>query len=273
MSYDNVLDRTPTGPDLHVTATGRILLTTTVVNNGGSYYRRPHLAYSDNGGVTWTVVGEILSRFDEWDTPCKSMEVDGSIYLSHYGGYTTDLGGVYRVGLTVSSDNGATWSSSDEVANGGAYGLQFEEPGLFKLPSSGRIVMLIRTDQRAQILLADVDAIGNTWHAPTVVARGYSCASAAVFADDTLLLCQRWPINGLGGQGCAFYSIKRESNGLVRVSPPAFLDPLCPVDGSRRHMYGDGVALDSSRAIFVWSHDDGTYTGEATIYEAEVSIA
>lgn len=272
MSYDNVLDRTPTGPDLFVTSTGRIVLTTTVVNNGGSYYRRPHLAYSDDGGVTWTVVGEILSRYDYWDTPCKAVEIGGTIYLTHYGGMETDLGSTYRAGLTASSDNATTWELSDEIANGANYGLQFEEPGIYKLPSSGRIVVLLRTDQRSQILMADTASVGGAWHAPTVVGRGYACASAAVFSDDTMLLCQRWPANDLGGQGAAFYCLRRETSGIVRASPPAFLDPLCPRTGTRRQMYGEGVALNSTTALYVWAHDDGTYVGESTIYEAEVSI-
>lgn len=270
MSYDAINNRAPGDPDLCVTSTGRILVTTTFTNHGGSTYRQPHLAYSDDGGVTWTVVGAILARFGLWDTPGKAVDIDGTIYLSHYGRESGDSG--YRVGLTASSDDGTTWSSGALLFNGNTYaGRQFEEPGLRVLPS-GVVVAAMRVDYHWQIMLSHADSIGGTWRVPFGFATGCGKAEFCVFPDDTMLFCQRWEANALGGQAVVMYTAKLDSDSVLSVSRPVFFDPLAPLGTTRRQMYAGIEALTASKALVVWATDDGTFTGESTLYEAEVSI-
>lgn len=268
-SYDVGTNRAPADPDLLVTSTGRILLFTTRINNGGSFWRKPEIWYSDDDGATWTQ-GTIGLRFAAWSTPCKAAIVGSDIYLVQYGKASSgDVG--YQAGLMVSSDNGATWSSSDLIASGIAVNYSYEEPGLVQL-SDGRIVCILRTDERQQLMLSSVDAIGGTWRFPTTFGRGYAKAGFALFADDTMLFCQRWPGAATGGWGLTFYSAKLGSDGVITTSQPAFLDPGCLPAGSRRMMYAGLEALNANTALAVWSTDDGTYTGEASIYEAEIAV-
>lgn len=272
MSYDSDLHRSPADPDLVVAPNGDLIVTTTFVNDGGSAYRRPHLARSTDGGVTWSAHAEILSRFGAWDTPCGACVVGSRLWLAHYGGEEGDSTG-YRAGLTYSDDSGVTWSLGAEVANGGSTGLEFEEPGIGVLPD-GRIVMALRTDGRAQIFLTHATTPGGTWRLPTAVARGYGKAAFAVMPDGTMLFCQRAPANGSGGQPAAFYTLRLSSSGIVRGSRTAYLDPSCDQETDRAHMYGDAEPLDESTAVVVWAGARGNhYTGGADILEAEVSIA
>lgn len=271
MAYDVGADRSPADPDLFLTSTGRLLLTTTYVNNGGAYYRQPHLSISDDGGATWTAHEAILSRFAEWDSPCRAVEIAGRIWLAHYGGEVGDVG-FYRVGLTYSDDDGETWSAGPEIASGAATGMPFEEPGLAVLPD-GRVLCVMRTDTRAQIFISYAADPAESWSLPTTVGRGYGKAVVSVDSSGAMCLIQRWPANVDGGQGVAFYSLELGDDGVVRGSMPAFLDPDCPRDGTRSQMYGTLVSTGAGRLLALWSTAGGNhYTQGATIYEAEVAI-
>lgn len=270
MTYDAELDRSPADPDLAVAPNGDLLVTTTYVNNGGSAYRRPHLARSTDGGVTWSAHAEILSRFGAWDTPCGACVVGSRLWLAHYGGEEGDSTG-YRSGLTYSDDSGTSWSLGPEIANGGATGLEFEEPGIGLLPD-GRVVAALRTDNRAQIFLTHADAPGGSWRLPTVAARGYGKAVFGVMPDGTLLFCQRAPANGAGGQPAAFYTLKLDASGTVRGSRTAYLDPDCGPGTELAQMYGRAVALDATTAVVVWAvARGGHYVDGCNIFEAEIS--
>lgn len=271
MAYDVVLDRSPADPDICLTSTGRLLLTTTYVNNGGAAYRKPHLSRSDDGGATWTAHAEILARFGAWDSPCQAIEIDGRIWLAHYGGEAGDVG-FYRVGLTYSDDDGVTWSLGPEIASGAVTGLPFEEPGLGVLPD-GSVLCLMRTDTEAQIFASRAAAPAGPWSLPTTVGRGYGKAAFGVDASGPLLLIQRWPANADGGQGAAFYALEVGADGVVRGSMPAFLDPDCSRNGLAAQMYGASVPLGGGRFAAFWARATGNhYTQGCRLLEAEVQI-
>lgn len=271
MAYDAINDRSPADPDLFVTSSGRYLLTTTYVNNGGVYYRQPHASISDDAGNTWGAHSAILSRFAAWDSPCRAVEIDGRIWLAHYGGEPGDVG-FYRVGLTYSDDDGSTWTAGPQIASGALTGMQFEEPGLGALPD-GRVVCAMRTDSRSQVFVSFADNPSGAWSLPTTVARGYGKAAFSVNASGTMLLIQRWPENDSGGQGVAFYVLEIGADNVVRGSRPAFLDPLCPRTGTRSQMYGTSTILANGTIVAVWSSAGGNhYTEGATIYEAEIAV-
>lgn len=271
MEYDAVNGRAPTDPDLLVTSTGRIIVTTTFQNDGGSAYRKPHLVYSDDGGTNWTTVGEITSKFSGFDSPCKAVEIDGTIYLAHYGQEPGDSG--YRIGLTKSANDGTAWSAGSLLFNGNSFASrQFEEPGIRVLPG-GSVAVAMRVDFHWQTVLSVADSIGGTWRVPFGFAAGCGKADFGVFPGGEMLFCQRHPINGVGGQAVVFYTAKIGSDGVIAVSKAAYLDPLAQLGTTRRQMYGGVEVLSATKAIAVWATDDGTNAGEATIYEAEVSIA
>lgn len=268
-SYDVGTDRAPADPDLLVTSTGRILLFTTRVNNGGSFWRRPEIWRSDDGGTTWTQ-GTIGLRFAAWSTPCKAVQIGSTIYLVQYGKEASgDVG--YQAGLMASADDGVTWASSDLIASGIAVNYSYEEPGIAQL-SDGRIVCILRTDERQQLMLSSVDAIGGTWRFPSTFARGYAKAGFALFPDDRMLFCQRWPGASTGGWGVAFYTAKLGADGVIATSQPAFLDDECLPGGSTRMMYAGLEAISDTTALVAVSVDDGTYTGRAWIRVGLVSI-
>lgn len=269
-AFDEVNGWAPADPDMIVTSTGRILVTTTFSNLEGTYYRRPHLAYSDDSGATWTVVGEVLSKFGLFDTPSKAVEIGGVVYLTHYGQEPGDSG--YRVGFTTSADDGLTWAAGDLLWNGNLYhGRQFEEPGIRVLPG-GAVAVAIRVDHHWQIMLTSADSICGTWRAPFGFATGCGKAEFGVFADGTMLFCQRWPQNSAGGWPVVFYTARLDGDSVIQVSRPAFLDPLSQLGATRRQMYAGIEPLNATTGIVLWSTDDGTFTGESTIYEAEVAI-
>lgn len=270
-SHDSGTSRSPADPVLFYTSTGRLLCFSAYVNHGGSFYRRVHLSYSDDGS-TWTNVGAITNKFSSWNSPASAIEVDGTIYLVVYGINSGDVGG-YRVGLLASTDNGSTWSASNEIANGLAAAFSFEEPGVFRL-DDGSFALFIRTDERSQIMLITADTITGTWSKPITIARGYSRAYAAQFSGNKFLLCQRWPANALGGQAIAFYTVVIDpTTKLASVSRPAFLHPTCTPTGTRRQMYGAFAVKDATTAVAIVGSDDGDYVGESTIEQIEVSIA
>lgn len=160
---------------------------------GGSDHQSWTVISTDNG-ASWGTPVLIVSPLTDWSFICgKPLELpNGDIIAALYGRVIS--GPRDEIGLSISTDGGASWSADGLMIDTVAFGRAAQEPCLAYDPTLGRVWCAFRSDDFTYgIYMIYSDDGGATWSTPVRQFDGSGKPALHVTAQGPLAVAYRYP--------------------------------------------------------------------------------